>query len=195
MLPCPQFIEREVFEGVQQMLAEAKQMHNGRPATKHLLCRYLRCRKCGRRYRSRTQHRYAAYICGNYDYKLHRQLCRTPEIRCSTLEAVVWSAIWRHLTQPELLLTNTKAYYDSLPSTSGTAKLERELATVTSRMERTQRMVRFGTEDEQKGNALILQDKQRITEIQTELRAAGSILSLPSARVVEAGCRRRGSRT
>jgi len=191
MLPCPQFVEREIFDGVQEMFKEAKKMSNGKPPTKHLLCGWLRCKKCGRRYRTVTgSGRYPAYVCGNYDYKLKRQVCRANrQIRCYKIEAVVWTAIWRHLTQPELLLANARAYYDSLPSKSGTAKLEQELATVTSRMERTKRMVRAGTENEDTGNALILEDKRRIAEIEAELRVAGTVMALPPAHVIEAGCR------
>lgn len=193
MLPCPQFVDREVFDGVQKMFAEAKQMTNGRPATKHLLCGWLRCKYCRRRYRTvtGTGGKYHSYICGNHDSKLNQQICRAnTQIRCTAIEAVVWTAIWKHLTQADLLLANAKAYYDSLPSKSGTAKLEKELAAVIARMERTRRMVRAGTEDENTGNALILEDKRRIAEIESELRAAGSVMALPSRNAIEAGCRR-----
>ena len=189
MIPCPQFVEREVFEGVQRVFAEAKKMCNGRPATKHLLCGFLRCAKCGRRYRT-ADSRHAVYVCGNYDYKLRRQVCRAnSKVRTYKLDTVVWDALWKILTQAELLLANAKAYYDSLPSKSGTAKLEKELAAVRARMERTKRMVRAGTEDEDTGNALILQDKQRIAQIEAELRVAG-VMTIPSAHVIQAACDR-----
>jgi hypothetical protein len=57
-------------------------------------------------------------------------------------------------------------------------------------MERTQRMVRFGTQDEDEGNAMILEDKQRIAEIEADLRAAGSVMSLPALYIVQAACDR-----
>jgi hypothetical protein len=193
MIPCPQFVEREVFEGVQRTFAEAKELSNGRPATKHLLCGFLRCAKCGRRYRTVTggSGRYPAYVCGNYDYKLKKQVCRANcQVRTNKIEAVVWSAIWHYLTQPEILLANAKAYYDSLPTKTGTGKLEKELATVKSRMERTKRMVRAGTYDEDTGIALILEDKQRIVQLEAELRAAGSVVTLPPAYVIQAACER-----
>jgi hypothetical protein len=51
-------------------------------------------------------------------------------------------------------------------------------------------MVRTGAEDEATGTAQILEDKRRIAEIEIDLRAAGSVMTLPTARVIEAGCRR-----
>jgi len=192
MIPCPQLVEREVFDGVQAMFAEAKRMSNGRPAIKHLLCGYLRCAKCGRRYRIVTgSRRNPAYVCGNYDYKLRRQVCRAnTQIVAHRIEAVVWNVIWNYLTQPDLLVANATAYYRSLPSRSGTATLEKDLAAVKSRIERTKRMVRVGTEDEDIGNGLILQDKERIRQIEADLRAAGSVMALPPAYVIQAACQR-----
>ncbi|HTP35885.1 MAG TPA: hypothetical protein VMJ75_27105 [Candidatus Acidoferrales bacterium] len=77
-----------------------------------------------------------------------------------------------------------------MPSRSGTATLEKDLAAVKSRIERTKRMVRVGTEDEDIGNGLILQDKQRIGQIEADLRAAGSVMALPPAYVIQAACQR-----
>jgi DNA invertase Pin-like site-specific DNA recombinase len=190
MIPCPTFVEREVFEAVQKMFAAEKEMANGRPATKHLLCGWLRCKKCGRRHRTSTGAGHPSYVCGNFDYKLRKQVCKTPRVQCRLLDSVVWDTIWRHLTQADLLLANAKAYYDSLPSKASTGELEKELAAVRSRMGRTRRMVRSGAEDETTGTAFILEDKKQIAGIEAELRAAGSVMTLPPAYVVQAGCDR-----
>jgi hypothetical protein len=195
--PCPQFIDREVFAGVQKMFKEGKVTSNGRNATKHLLVGYLRCKACKRRCRTVTGSarqvdgvRPKAYICGNYDYKIGTQVCRVNgRILCERIDAVVWGAIWRILTDPEILYRNAKAYYDSLPTPKGLQKLEKELATVRERMERTKRMVRNGTEDEATGTALIQGDQHRIREIEAELKAAGSVMMLPVLKIIEAGCR------
>ena len=37
---------------------------------------------------------------------------------------------------------------------------------------------------------MILEDKKQIAEVQAELRAAGSVMALPPAHVIEAECRR-----
>jgi hypothetical protein len=187
-VPCPQFIERDVFEGVQAMFKESKEIHNGRPTTKHLLSGFLRHRKCNRRYNTKGG-RYPSYISGNRDNRLGTPLCDCPQIRCTTIEDVAFHAIWRILTQAEILLANAKAYYDSLPSQKATAKLEKNRAVIQSRIERTRRMVKIGTEDEDKGNAEILEDMREVAKIQAELRAANSVMGLPPLHVIEAGCR------
>jgi DNA invertase Pin-like site-specific DNA recombinase len=189
VMECPKFVELDTFDAAQRMFADAKEMSNGKPATKHELCGYLRCKACGRRHRTSTGKSGASYVCGNYDYKLRKQVCRsTPRVKCAVLEAVVWNAIWRLLTNPALLIANAAAYYDSLPSKNSTAKLEAELAVVKARIDRTRRMVKLGTEDEDKGNAEILADKQEVARIAAEIRAAGSVLALPAEHMVRAGC-------
>src|SRR5215469_15924432 len=85
---------------------------------------------------------------------------------------------------------NARAYYDSLPSKSGTAKLEKELAGIQSRIERTRRMVRLGTCPEDEGNTAILEDQQRVAQINAELRDAGSVMTLPPDHLVKAACER-----
>ena len=191
---CPKFIEMEVFQGVQEMFAEAKRHHNGRPTRQYLFSGLdFTCTPCGFRMISQAGSKRRCvppgYRCGNIEYKPHKRRCNAPRVQQAKVETVGFSAIWRHMTQPELLLANAQAYYDSLPK-HGTAKLELELADVTRRMERTQRMVRMGAMDEDKGITDILTDKQRITEIQGELRAAGSVLTLPPLYAVEAAMRR-----
>jgi hypothetical protein len=191
MIECPAFVSRETWQAAQDMFAESKRMWNGRPTTKSLLTGFLRCKYCGHRSRTVGRERYKNYCCGNYNYKLKVQRCReNKQMSTKKADGLVWTVLWKHLTNAELLLQNARAYYDSLPSKSGTAKKERELTIVTSRMERTRRMVRLGTEDEDTGNALILADKQRIEEIQAELRAASSVMSLPPAHMVQAACDR-----
>ena len=189
---CPVFITREVFDGVDEMFKEEKMRSNGRPATKHLLAGFLRCKICGRRYRTVTgSGRPTCYTCGNFDYRLRKQICKAnSQVLCHKIEEVVWRAVWAHITNAARLLANAQAYYDSLPPQSGAAKLERELAAVRSQMQRTQRMVRAGAYDEETGTAETLADKQRIAEIEAELRAAGSVMALPPAYTVKAVCDR-----
>src|SRR5262245_13733016 len=78
---CPKFIEPEVYEGVQKMWAEAKLMHNGRPPRRHLLSGYLRCPKCGRRYRTVPNGGYPAYVSGSVD-RQRKPLCDCQRILC-----------------------------------------------------------------------------------------------------------------
>jgi hypothetical protein len=186
---CPQLISREVFDGVQEMSAAMKRESNGRNTTKNLLCGFLKCKHCGRNYRT-TSGRYPAYVCGNFDYKRGTQICRAnAQIRTTKIENVVWAAIWAFLTQPDLLLANAKAYYDALPTPAGTAKLEAEAAALNANIERTQMMTQLGTCDFKKGNADILAWMLRVKQIEAELKASGRVMTLPAASLIEAGCR------
>jgi hypothetical protein len=137
----------------------------------------------------RSGNHHPNYICGNIVYKPFQRICHAPLVQAAKLDSIAWRAIWRHITQPALLLANARAYYDSLPGSQRAAQLARELAELTGQIERTQRMVRSGAMDEDEGTALILADRQRRAEIQSELRAAGCVLTLPAEHVVAAGMR------
>jgi DNA invertase Pin-like site-specific DNA recombinase len=188
---CPQFIDREVFEAVQKSFVPSKQSHVGRQTHRRLLSEFLKCGRC------KTKNMYihdrgpirSAYRCMHYDAKLHKKMCNMKQIACHIIERVVFAVVWKHLTTPELLLNNAKAYYDSLPSKASTANLEKELAEVTSRIDRLQEMVELGTMNKDKGNTKILEAMKRTAEIEADLRAAGSVLNLPTHRLVERACR------
>lgn len=189
---CPQFIDREVFEAVQQsFLAEAgKSDKQGRPSSDALLGTFLACQKCQKnmRYR-RPSSRHHVYRCEHRDSKLYQRNCTMKQVAARLIEPVVFLTIWRHLTQPELLLANARAYYETLPSKPAAAVLEAELADVETRIVRTQKMVRLGTYPEDQGNAEIKDDQKRIAEIKAELKTAG-VLELPEAQLVASACRR-----
>ena len=194
---CPTFIARDVFDGVQGMAQESREATNGRPAIKHLLCTFLRCKWCGRRMRTRTQARkgrgrghYGAYICSSHDNKLNTsRKCRAPEIACHKLDPIVWGTIWRHLTQPAILLANAQAYYDSLPAPTGMARMERELADHEAKMALLSEMVYEGRYNKVKGYAKIDEHRAAIAELRIQLRAMGSVMTLPPLAQMEAACR------
>jgi hypothetical protein len=188
-VPCPSFVDRNVFEAVQKsfLTEKGKADKEGRPTRHRVLSRFLWCARCNHRM---YVHRRVAYYyrCIHFDQKHQKRACDPRNVRCEVIEPLVFAIIWKHITDPALLLRNARAFYDTLPSKSATAKLERELASVQGRIERLQNMVELGTMDAAKGNAKILEAMKRVREIEAELRAAGSVISLPSLRLAEAAC-------
>ena len=189
---CPTFIEREVFRRAREMFQAEKLQSKGRPPIKHLLCGFLRCKYCGRLYRSLgALRRRATYYCGNFDYRWRKQICRQNQgVSCQAIDDVVWRVVWAHITDAKILLASAERHYNSLPGHQACAKLEQELKTVRSRMERMQRMVKAGAYDEAEGTREILADKQQIAEIEARLREAGSVIALPAAYIVAGSCDR-----
>jgi Resolvase, N terminal domain/Recombinase len=194
MMECPKFVELADFEEAQAMAKSELEASNGRPATKHLLSGKLWC-KCGRRHLTQSSNGGnspgGSYICGRVDPRSRKRLCALPSrVKFSVIEAFVWNRIWRLLTEAEFLLENAQAYYDTLPSKTATMKLEKELARIQERIERTQEMVRLGTYDKNKGNAEILVDMREAEVVASQLRVAGSVMTLPEAYIVQAACER-----
>ena len=187
---CPQYIDRDVFEAVQESFIVNKADRNGREPNKSVLSEFLKCRKCRRRlYVDCKRTGKAIYRCLNFDYRAVKRRCFLKPVNCAKIDAAVFHLIWQHLTQPELLIANARAYYESLPSSGSSAKLEKELAEVRGQIERMQEMVHLGTIDKGKGNGKILEDLKRVRVIEADLRSAGSMVSLPAQRVIEAACR------
>jgi DNA invertase Pin-like site-specific DNA recombinase len=189
---CPQFVSREVFEAVQQSFLVEKDNEDkqGRDSATALLHTYLVCDRCKHKmnYHQRPKQKHV-YRCMHMNYKTYKRACTMGQIQARIIEPVVFLAVWKHLTEPGLLLANARAYYDSLPARPAAAALESELAEVMARIERTAAMVRLGTYNFDRGNAEILDDQKRIAEIQAELRTAG-VIDLPAAHVIEGACRR-----
>jgi DNA invertase Pin-like site-specific DNA recombinase len=184
---CPSFIDADTFAGVQKMTAEAKRTGKGRAARIHLLCGWLYCGACSHRYRSVTgSRRGACYSCGRVDRKRHALCHANKQVLCELLERVAWKAIWRHLTNAELLLRNAQAYYDALPGLAEKQKLEKQLAAVETRMRKMGDMIYAGRYDETEGYAKIDADKVEAEKIRASLKAAGSVMTLPPAAVVQA---------
>lgn len=189
---CPVFIERAVFDAVQELMRAKKQ---GRPSKLRTLSHKLFCGRCGGKHRMYTAHsaRYPYYRCVHYDYRNLKRACDLRQIRATVIEDVVFTAVWKHITDPALLLRNARAYYESLPTRSATAKLEKQLNVLNTQIERLQEMVHIGSINKDKGNAKILEDMVRAREIEAELRTSQSMISLPALKQIEAGCRAIGT--
>jgi DNA invertase Pin-like site-specific DNA recombinase len=189
---CPVFVDRATFDRAQEVTKDEKRRSNGRPARKNLLSTFLRCKYCGRRFRTTTgSNREQTYICGNVSRE-RKQLCKAnTQVICSALDNLIFDLVWKHATDPDLLLANGQAYYDSLPKPTGLAQLQKEAEQLQAKMKRIQKMVKEGGLDYDEGMADIFAVKARIAEIEAQARAAGRILEpLPSIDVVRTTCKR-----
>lgn len=189
---CPQFVSRELFEAVQAALITKKE---GRPSKLRTLSHLIWCGRCGGKHRMYTSKRRAtwAYRCTLFDYRRLKRACDLRQVEALLIERVVFTAVWKHVTDPALLLRNARAYYESLPTRSATAKLEKQRDALRTAIEKVQRMVEKSTMDEDKGNARILENMEQLKVIEAELRTSNSMISLPTLKQIEAGCRAIGS--
>jgi site-specific DNA recombinase len=197
VVPCPRIIDDETFHAVQKRRDADYQRLVGRPSNKYLLRRFLWCGKCTRRcIRSGENGRKGClkriyYRCGNIEYKPFKRRCDALGVEVNLIESAAWDAIWARLKNPALLLSLGQAYYDGLPKPEGDAAhaLEREAARLTQRIKTTRQMMRDSAIDYAEGLTAIRQDETRIRQIEEELRAAGSVVSLPPLHVAEAAVR------
>jgi site-specific DNA recombinase len=187
VVPCEAIIDRELFEAVQRVNQDSKERTNGRPSSnRYVLTTYLWCAKCGHRMLSnpgwkRSGKHVPNYVCRYEDRARHR-LCSAPQVACARIEQVAWAAVWGVVSNPKLLLSLGKAYYDSKRTAGGgTAKLESEQERLRTQIG-TGRMMRKSLMDFGQGEREILAAQKRLRQIEDELRTVGQVVTLPSER-------------
>jgi len=187
-VPCPQFIDREIFDAVQASFIPAKQSRLGRASAKRLLSDFLRCDRC----KNRMYIQKGAYRCLTRDARRQVRACslKPAQVVAAIIEPVVWTAIWKYLTDPALLLANARAFYEERPSDGSLSKLEAELTEVKGCVTRLQDMIEHNRMDPETGGVKIDGHMKRQREIEAELRAAGSVINLPTLKQAQSACRK-----
>lgn len=192
MIPCPAIVGSDLWDDVQRITTEGRDRTNGRPAKKPYLLRgMLWCGRCGRRCITHSKGKYGQYRCGNFEAKPpYTRNCKAPGIAIATIEAAAWSAIWKTLIDPALLLDLARAYCESIEQPKDDARaLELQLSRLNNKLQNTRAMVQDGLLDYSQGRAEIRSLQDQIKECEIQLRAAGKILSLPPAAAIEAAVR------
>lgn len=192
IVPCPAIIEPDLWDEVQRITAESRAKHIGRPALRPILLRgLLWCGRCGRRCIAKYNGKATAnYRCGNYELKPpYLRHCEAPGIGQHAIEGAAWGEIWRTLTNPQLLVELARAYFESQEQQNCSDSLQNELSGLKAKLQRTQAMVKDGLLDYSQGREDIRILQAQIKEHESEIRAAGKVVSLPPAAAIEASVR------
>jgi site-specific DNA recombinase len=191
VVPCPAIIAPKLFWACQEVKKESRRKNTGRPTTRHLLSGHLWCARCGHRCSTLQDGKsYRAYRCHNLTSNRPPIIrhCPAPCVKAAGIEDVVWSAIWRLLKDPALLLKMAEAHYKAIKPREGNSveALQKEADRLQARIQRTQRMIRDGILEYDDGAASIKTDKQRLDQIDGELRRVGRVIQLPTLAQAEA---------
>lgn len=189
IVPCPVIIEPELWDECQQIIAKNLTKHTGRPALQPILLRgLLWCGRCGRRCLAKGRAgKNCQYRCGNYELKPpYVRHCHAPGIAQQAIETAAWSEIWGMLRNPELLLALARAYFESQQQQNCSDSLQNELTHLKAKLQTTQAMVKDGLLDYSQGRAEIRSLQTQIKEHETEIRAAGKVVSMPAVTAIEA---------
>jgi site-specific DNA recombinase len=192
VVPCPAIIDERLWAEVQRINKETRAKYTGRPPkARYLLRSLLYCGKCGWRCLGTSSKSRYYYRCGNLLRVPYIRNCDAPEVRADKIEHAAWSAIWRLLKDPALLLQLGRRYYEAMETPEGdsTADLEHEHERLAAKIKTTRRMVQDNLIDYQEGKADIRAAEERIRRIEQELAAAGRVVSLPPLQVAQAAVR------
>jgi site-specific DNA recombinase len=193
VVPCPALIDETLWNEVQQMNKETREKFTGRPAKdKYFLKSILYCGKCGKRYISHpSKGNFFYYRCGTWTRAYYARMCGAPQVAGKAIEQAAWSAIWRLLKDPELLLQMGRDFYEALETHEGdfTGSLEQEHERLTRKIETTRAMLQDSLIPYAQGKADIRAAEERCRRIQQELAVAGRVVSLPPLKAAEAACR------
>jgi site-specific DNA recombinase len=190
VLPVPRIVSDELFFAVQAQLEKNGRRWVGRPShDKYLFTNFLHCDKCQHRMTGKNRGR--NYVCGHRTNKPPiRQLCHAPRVRAALIDAIGWAAIWEMLKDPAQLLTQARAYFESLPKPDRSGQgveMQQELAKLKRQRDNRLKMYRSGEEEyDEKARAEMLEIKRRIAFLEAELSAIDPVIELPEEHVVEA---------
>lgn len=195
IIPVPRIISDELFYSVQAQIGKTAKQRTGRPSNKFLLTNFLH-HTCEHH---KTEHRMSgknkSYLGGiRTNRPPIQQLCPVPRLTASYVEEIVWAAIWEMLTEPAVLRSMARAWYESLPPArpdSKTAEMQRELAKL--KMAYTNRNTKYDNGDEEytpQARSEMREIKRRIAYLENEIRNIEPIMTLPPDEVIEQLCQK-----
>ena len=189
-VPCPVIIEPDLWDECQRIIAGNRAKHIGRPALQPILLRgLLWCGRCGRRCLAKgNAGKTFQYRCGNYELKPpYIRHCHAPGIGQTAIETAAWDEIWGMLRNRQLLLALARAaFYESQEQQNCSDSLQNGLAHLKAKLQTTQAMVKDGLLDYSQGRTEIRNLQVQIKEHESEIRAAGKLVSMPPDATIEA---------
>jgi len=187
LIPVPALVPVDLFHRVQAKLEQTAARYVGPKPKESLLVNYLHC-TCTHRMitkRTGTGGKYRSYGCSWTTNKPPKKDLCTEAIRrypALPVELLAWRLIWAMLTDHAILMSQARAYFNSLPqpkSATSLAALERELATaqraygnIIQRCDQG-----HGSFAEEKGKLDGL--KRQITQLQADITAIQPVLEMP----------------
>jgi site-specific DNA recombinase len=125
----PAIISKELFERVQKIRQQARELHLGRPLQDYLLKSHTSCGYCGSPLvGSFLNRKYRYYHCrGYYPTASRGRICNAGYIKANLLEEVVWEKITEVLEKPEVILAELQRQVEVQGKPDGTIALEKEI--------------------------------------------------------------------
>jgi len=111
----PAIISKEVFDRVQEIRQQNRELHQAKTTHDYLLRGHVRCGYCGAPLvGSCLSHSFRYYHCrATYPTAARLKTCNARYIRADNLENIVWENIRKALEQPEVVLAGVKEQLDT----------------------------------------------------------------------------------
>lgn len=122
----PQIIAQAQFDRVQRLMEGNKKIQPAALGSEHLLTGLIKCQRCGRALQHNSYGKWAYYRCG---FKVSQGLCDAPSMRAEPLEAEVIQALRRRYEELAGARLGER-------TPEGTSKLEGNIQSLESKMER-----------------------------------------------------------
>jgi site-specific DNA recombinase len=187
-IPVPAIVDADLFEVVQDQLAENQRLSRARTrGERYLLQGLLVCRECGYAYYAKPINRqllstgrpaYAYYRClGNDGYRFGGQrLCRNRQVRMDWLDEVVWREVARFLEQPERIEAEyhrrLQSVQDAGPGQQTVAAIDGRLAALRRGMGRLIDSYTDGVIEKEDFEPRMAGFRQRIRSLEEQRKAA-----------------------
>lgn len=127
----PAIISEQLFNYVQKVLADTKDLKLGHPEHDYLLTGHVRCAICGERMVGGFMgHKHRYYHCrGNFNTAVKQRTCNAKVIRADGIEPYVWDKIKNLLDKPETILSQIASEFETTKQ-SGGGNLDRDIVQI-----------------------------------------------------------------
>lgn len=181
-------IPDDQFFRVQRMMKEVTAENVGRPSEKLLLRGWVHCHKCGARCVGQMAGKYTlTYRCGKSTNKKRGDYCKGCYLHAKETDRIVWETIWKLLLDPVWLRQLAIAYVAELEKENRGKRDPRKLLKATrSELARIQTGHKAGVYTDAEAALEIRPLREKIDELETEIRSNNVIEIAPLDRIAEA---------
>lgn len=187
---CPALIDQVTFYAVEQRLKQNLVAKVGRPSKLYLLRGMLWCSKCGSRYIGAPNAGRPLYYCSRRNQRARSvgQRCDGPGVSQRNIERALWAAVWRSITDQQVLSGWMKAYYSEMqtPDEGPRQLLERKLARLEANERRAIEILEDGEVDFARAKRRLGEVRGELVVARAELAAAKQVRKLPAENVIAA---------
>lgn len=183
----PAIIDPALFEAVQKMKDELAGRWSGRPSSRYLLRGFIWCGRCGKRYFGSAQKNWHGYRCSNFSkHPPAKYYCSPGAVEYSLVDSKAFAAIWSMLKHPKAMYAAAQATVAKRAAATSNKPAAKRMEALRTRIANTVELRQSNLITMAKAREDISAAQTELDKLERETNAAGTVLTLPPVKQVEA---------